>query len=460
MAEIGQQIGPYSLDRWISSDRSTSCYFATRPEGIRNLHDAAIRIANHSSEAVSALIIDEWETLCRLNHPSIPEPIGQYSNPLAIATRWISGCSLQDVLDAQADELLVLSPKTAIDIVVELSHILLYLHAQPKPVVFGRLAPEHILINHQGYLHLTGVGRPHQKNQYAYSSPEQAAEAFVDWRSDQWALCSILMELLLGEKLYSGRTDQHHSAENGDVQHWISRTVCSHPQFTAVLNKGMETAAGSRYQSERVFISALTEAFDQTGGDSTRRQLVENILDIREQQEQTEKLAPRIGQLVHPSLLTTPGRITPVAKSPEPVYLNYDNELSESIEPDIEESVLDFTDKLPLFQEQTHDPTIHNIEQNLIIDGIPLAGMEHGEEYISENASEDSLPSAPAIKPLFSDEDSFQTIENEDKDESASDTSETVRSHRKKLKTSSIQSITLIMCVVSICLWLVGLILI
>ena len=61
---------------------------------------------------------------------------------------------------------------------------------------------------------LLGLGRNQWSNHPYYMSPEQIQQAFIDWRSDQWALGALIIELFLGIPPYHNHPDPLQAAKD------------------------------------------------------------------------------------------------------------------------------------------------------------------------------------------------------------------------------------------------------
>jgi serine/threonine protein kinase len=271
MPEIGQRIGPYVLEEWISSDPETSLYRAVGPEGGRLPKYAAVRLPNIAQDERSIRLVAH-EHHCRSLFQSeyLPEVLAYYPEQGALVTEWLNGKLLSHTIAARNRGELELSPATAMTIAVEVAVAMRKMHLHKvgrHPLVYGRLNPDHLIIDGYGDVYLLGLGRDPFRNQPAFSPPEQSSNAFVDWRSDQWAIGALLVELLLHEPLYSNTEDPVKASMRGETLHWIKQIDQRWHKAGAVLARILAPAAGNRYQKEEVFIRDLIELAESAEGD-------------------------------------------------------------------------------------------------------------------------------------------------------------------------------------------------
>lgn len=276
MAGLGHRIGPFELQERVAGGWRTSLFRGVRPDTSRPPREAAVRMADDPEDTEAAdLIQREYLALRAVNNdPRFPQVIGHYAGQAALAVTWIEGATLADVVQARNDRLLELSPATVADILVELAEALRRLHAVPHdgtPLLHGHLGCQRVILSTDGSLFVTGLGVRPRGRHPAYTAPEQAAGAFIDWRTDQWALGAIGIELLLGERLYDGTDAPVKAASDGDVGPWVERVGRQWPSLGRILRRTLAPAAGDRYQTSDELIQDLMAARRAVGGLSQRR---------------------------------------------------------------------------------------------------------------------------------------------------------------------------------------------
>ena len=147
--------------------------------------------------------------LAGLKHPSLPSIYDHFSQH----GRWnldmdiIEGETLFEHLDKAKGRALPISE--VLDIGIQLSKVLGYLHTRPTPIIFRDLKPANIMLTPDGNVYLIDFGiarffKPGQAKDTAaygsagYSSPEQYGRAQTTPRSDIYSLGATLHEMLSG----------------------------------------------------------------------------------------------------------------------------------------------------------------------------------------------------------------------------------------------------------------------
>ena len=270
---IGQRVGPFELTEQIGGDGTSMLFRAVRPAGSREPRVVAIRVAEDPrDERAGAWIRNEYDVLRALSESpqaSIPRPYGYYASQVAVAIEDVGGVSLSDALRLRFAGRVPLDAATAVDILVELAQTLRHAHstAGPQgPVVHGHLNPDCVRLTPEGRVKLMGFGRPPNRKRPAYTPPEQAANAFLDARSDQWTLGSLGVEMLLGQPVYHNAPDPMGLALSGRVGPWLDRLERRWPEVCRVLARCLAPAAGDRYHRDADLVRDLLSAGRTIGG--------------------------------------------------------------------------------------------------------------------------------------------------------------------------------------------------
>lgn len=280
MTYRNRKLGPYLLQETISvSDRAT-LFRAVNPKPGGG--DFGIRILNNPDEPMDArLLLHEYHSHNALKGRFTPQVVGIYRGEGALVYRWITGVSLQRVIEGHLNRYIELNIKSAVEIILQLATALADLHTHPeaqRPPIYGRLNPEHVLLTRLGTTVILGMGRQLYNPDKNYRSPEQAAVAFVDWRSDQWSLGALMVELLLQEKLYNNRSDLQAALLEGDVRHWTEAIKLKWPDLGVIVTKMLSANAGDRYTDERELIQSLRQAHQKLEGRVRCRAICEKLL--------------------------------------------------------------------------------------------------------------------------------------------------------------------------------------
>lgn len=286
MPQVGQRIGPFVLADRLGCGVGTVLFRAECPYGSRVPREVAMRVANDPTDPASAgRIASEYAVLCRLDDPRIPRVYGYYAGAAAVAMTWVPGVTLADAIQARADGLVKLDPATALDIAIEIAYALRHAHstftragpqgasAPARRIVHGHLGPQRIRLDPDGKVFVVGFGAVPRGLHPAYTPPEQAAGTFVDPRSDQWALGAMMVELLLGERLYSGCTDPRQAAVEAHVEPWVDAVHQRWPAVGRLLSRMLAPMAADRYAQEGEWLRDLLEAGRTIGGLADRNAL-------------------------------------------------------------------------------------------------------------------------------------------------------------------------------------------
>ena len=256
MPEVGQQIGSFVLKEWIASDKHTSLFRATSvSEASKN--SVAIRLPNvRGDKTARGIIKREYSILSLAQEEHLPQALMFIDSDSALIRTWIEGVSLQDVIQAS----ITITPTSSIAIVLELSTLLQNIHQyirKNKNLVYGRLCPSHIIITPKGEISLIGLGRNPWNNTPYFTSPEQAQQAFLDWRTDQWSLGALTLYLLTKTKPYNDKTNPFGAAKNAHISPYLTRLKREHPSLYPTVYRMLSKAAGERFPSDELLCSRL-----------------------------------------------------------------------------------------------------------------------------------------------------------------------------------------------------------
>jgi len=284
VSRIGQRVGPFELAERIEGDGTATLYRAIRPAGSREPRVVAVRMADDPrDERAAAWIRNEYDILRALSeppHPALPRPYGYYASRVAVAIEDIDGVSIAEALQLRHEGRVPVDAATVLEILVELAQALRHAHSTTGPqgpIVHGHITPDLVHLTRDGQVKLLGFGREATRRAPAYTPPEQAAGAFQDARSDQWAVASLGLELLLGQPVYSGADDPMALALNGRVGPWLDRLERRWPEVCRVFARCLAPAAGDRYAREADLVRDLLAASRTLGGRADVRALAGRV---------------------------------------------------------------------------------------------------------------------------------------------------------------------------------------
>ena len=173
------------------------------------------------------MFLDEARIGALLDHPNIPRiiEVGHDEDGYFLAMEAVPGKTLSAILRRAARRERPLGQADAAFIVGRAAAALGYAHAltdadgRPLNIVHRDVSPENILVSFEGAVKVIdfGIASAHGrmsetlvgglKGKVEYMSPEQAAGAPVDRRSDVFSLGIVLWEALSGRRLFRRETD-------------------------------------------------------------------------------------------------------------------------------------------------------------------------------------------------------------------------------------------------------------
>ncbi|HZO71669.1 MAG TPA: WD40 repeat domain-containing serine/threonine protein kinase [Ktedonobacteraceae bacterium] len=151
----------------------------------------------------------EVELLSSLSHPQLPRIYDQFSDPehWYVVMDYIEGQTLEEYLQEREGRRQPLTVLEALDIGLQLCHVLRYLHTRQPPVIFRDLKPENVMRTPRGELYLIDFGiarhfKPGQKRDTiplgspGYAAPEQYGRAQTTPQADIYSLGALLHRML------------------------------------------------------------------------------------------------------------------------------------------------------------------------------------------------------------------------------------------------------------------------
>ncbi len=178
-------------------------------------------------DAFVSMFIDEARIAAALHHANIIQIIDfdKVDDAYYIAMEYVEGRDLRKVLDRGRKAGQRMSPLLAAHVASLIASGLHYAHTrrsetgEPLHIIHRDVSPHNILISFVGDVKLTDFGIAKAaarstktragtvKGKCAYMSPEQAKGKPLDARSDIFALCAVLWEMLTYRRLFDGDTD-------------------------------------------------------------------------------------------------------------------------------------------------------------------------------------------------------------------------------------------------------------
>lgn len=365
MPEVGQQIGTFVLREWIASDKHTSLFRATPASESTDQFSVAIRAPNvRGDKTARGIIKREYSILSLTREEHLPQALTFVDSDSALIRTWIEGVSLNDVIQSSV----TITPTSAIAIVLEVSALLQNIHQymrKNKNLVYGRLCPSHIIVTPDGEISLIGLGRNPWNNAPYFTSPEQAQQAFLDWRTDQWSLGALLLYLLTKTKPYGDKTNPFGAAKNAHISPYLSQFQRDYPSLFPTISKMLCKAAGERFSSDELLCSRLLSSSAKLHGKGD----LDSLYEQTPKNERTPKLQEHTDiHVEHPMYHderpqpVSEIQYTPIEAPPKPIERIVELADREMFIPTEEVSI---SENIPM--EQTNYDSLNKLERVAIV---------------------------------------------------------------------------------------------
>jgi eukaryotic-like serine/threonine-protein kinase len=247
---VGRLLGPVGFSRTVA---------------IKRLHGGYCR----NPEFV-AMFLDEARLAARIRHPNVVSIIDVVAEEgeLLLVMDYVQGESLSKLLRAEQERRERVDPRVAVKIMTD---VLSGLHAaheirnergEPLGVVHRDVSPQNILVGADGVAQLIdfgvakAAGRVQStkngalKGKPSYMSPEQIRGEKLDRRTDIYAAGTVLWEVLVGRRLFTGRdADIIHNVISGKV--WAPTAIVPDlpAQLDAIVMKALQGDARRRFST-------------------------------------------------------------------------------------------------------------------------------------------------------------------------------------------------------------------
>ena len=269
MLQIGDQFDRYQIQGHIAQGGMSDIY---RAFDLVNRREVALKIPDSSmlgDPAQYERFQRELEVMRTLHHPAILCGLdsGRYNRMPYLVTELVQGQSLRQVITDCAP----MSPEQALPIVRKIADGMAHCHE--NGVIHRDLKPENILITDEGQpviidfgLALTkGAHRVTYSNLSAtmgtpdYMAPEQVEGKRGDARTDEYALGTILYEMLAGKTPFHGDNNLAVMALhlNGTAPRLDHEQPAVSPQLAAIVARALQHNPDDRYPDLRAFAGAL-----------------------------------------------------------------------------------------------------------------------------------------------------------------------------------------------------------
>lgn len=258
------QIGPYKIEAPLSKGGMSFLYLGVDPKDHAAIVIKVLSPKYLTHPEMAGQFLKEAEIISLSDHPNIIKLKGQgeWEGGLYIAMEFVQGISLKQFIMQQN-----FSPRTCVDIVLQVAYALLHLHTHG--VIHRDLKPENILITEGGSVKVIDFGiaqliydkktaLPSQRGKFlgtpSYMSPEQKKDPLnVTFATDIYSLGVVAFELLVGKLSFGSiqlsllPKDLQRIIEKAlapDLKNRYSDIVDMITDLTSFLKKEQQTEAG------------------------------------------------------------------------------------------------------------------------------------------------------------------------------------------------------------------------
>lgn len=205
MGVVGEKVGPFEIVEPVWVPDPGRWYRARASTG----EEALVRAAGserYDREAVAR----QWDVLGQITDPRVPTVLAHDPKRGLLAVSPAIGTPLSDAIEQRADESVVLTPATLLDVVLQLARAIEAAH--DAGVVHGQLDPEQVVLTPTGDLYVFGFGTVRAPGK-GWIPPEVARGHQATEATDRWSVAAIAAGLVLGRPMW----DDPAEAEAGDV---------------------------------------------------------------------------------------------------------------------------------------------------------------------------------------------------------------------------------------------------
>ena len=271
---VGQDIGPYRIDRVLGAGGMGVVYLAEDRELRRTVAIKVVDRAKHGDEA-TRLLLEEARVTAALNHPSICgiHEVGRLGDERFIVMEHVDGVLLSSVIARESGLPLEIALHYALQITDAVAH------AHKHGITHGDLKATNISVCRDGTVKVLDFGlavqrgtvrggddvettRPPESGSGAgtvpYMAPELLRGGHADARSDVWALGVVLFEMLTGERPFRGGTVYELAASIlGDPPQELPQRLPS--SLRSLVRRCLAKAPEDRFPTARELAGALDD---------------------------------------------------------------------------------------------------------------------------------------------------------------------------------------------------------
>ena len=266
------------------------------------------------------MFINEAKIAVSLNHANIVQvyDLGMVGADYYMAMEFIHGHDLMKIIKKGRKTRKFMPIPTSVYIISEVARGLDYAHSltdpggRPLNVVHQDVSPHNVLISYEGDVKVVdfGIARVGEVaeeeagkmagGKFAYMAPEQARGSTVDHRSDIFATCIILYELITGQRLYAGkdRNEKMRMVRNAEIP--PPRAV--NPEIPArleeLLLRGLHRDPDKRFQTTLELQEELLSFLYDVGMRVTRADLSMFMKDMFDEEYARQSVGSVVNAIV------------------------------------------------------------------------------------------------------------------------------------------------------------------
>ncbi|HEX4403544.1 MAG TPA: serine/threonine-protein kinase, partial [Polyangia bacterium] len=262
----------YTILRKIT-DGGTAEIFLAKQQGAHGFEKMVVlkRIftAFYADPQFRHMLVDEAHIAMTLSHSNIVQvlDLGEVDGRYFLALELVDGWTLDRTLKRAQAAGVPFPPALALYVTAEIGRALAYAHAKqregkPLGIVHRDVSPHNVLLSAEGEVKLTDFGIAKAQNRkekslgnmikgkISFMSPEQAAGAPLDARSDLFSLGTMLYVMITRRLPFDAATDYETLmlVKSGDYLPPETARPGLNPELYRVIRKAMSKSADERYQ--------------------------------------------------------------------------------------------------------------------------------------------------------------------------------------------------------------------
>lgn len=268
--------------------------------------------------------LEEARTAAMLTHPNIVQVYDfEVQGGIAyLIMEYVDGMTLQELLRTVGDDMTLDMVTAVFDGV---AHALEFAHE--NQVLHLDIKPANILIDRQGQVKVTDFGLARLSDIWGYSAanggtigympPEQMRQEPLDARCDEWALASVLYEMISGRNPFAARSipDAIQVIENAEI---VLPSLCMEglpDQADDVIFYALDPDRNERYSSVRDFDDELAHYLgdEAMGRRQIQSALASYLVDDGSQPDQTSSMWTAGFSALKPKFERLGGKVTTVS---------------------------------------------------------------------------------------------------------------------------------------------------